>query len=219
MGRVSRGEEGGRRRRIWPWTTALILAIVLIPVAFIVVPILTHADQGVSTPRDAHDGSAASSVTADGGDGRVRTLAVFEEDATTPAPVDALREGQRLVVKGEGYDAGQGIYVGVCRIPSSLEEKPSPCLGGVPDASRAGDESEREFAPSNWINDDWAWRIFAARGYDDAGRGAFTAYLVVPPAQEDLDCAIERCAIYTRNDHTAASDRVQDVGVPIRVIG
>ncbi|PJJ65510.1 hypothetical protein CLV54_0543 [Compostimonas suwonensis] len=195
--------------------------IVLGVVAAVIVPIVTHTPQGYSTQRPADD-DFASTVSADGDDGRTRVLSVFEADGVTPADAGALTPGERLVVRGEGYDASRGVYVGLCRIPDAVTEKPSPCIGGVPEQSGepSGDaQGEQQFAASNWINDDWAWKLFASRGYDDPAAGTFTAYLEVPVADEVLDCAVERCAIYTRNDHTAASDRVQDVGVAVRFAG
>ena len=35
------------------------------------------------------------------------------------------------------------------------------------------------------------------------------------PTAEGIDCTVDACAIYTRNDHTALNDRVQDVYIPI----
>ena len=77
-----------------------------------------------------------------------------------------------------------------------------------------------EYAPSNWINDQWAWRLFGARSFDDRERGTFTAYIEVPGfADENVDCRERLCGLYTRNDHTALDDRVQDVYVPIDFVG
>ena len=95
--------------------------------------------------------------------------------------------------------------------------KPGPCLGGVPSGGeQTVDEGTIQYAPSNWINDDWAWKLFGARSYDDRDAGTFTAYLEVPDASDEhLDCRAVACGIYTRNDHTAANDRVQDLYVPV----
>jgi hypothetical protein len=77
-----------------------------------------------------------------------------------------------------------------------------------------------QYAPSNWINDDWAWKLFGARSYDDREAGTFTAYIEVPEASDDhVDCREVACAIYTRNDHTAAADRVQDLHIPVGFAG
>ena len=42
---------------------------------------------------------------------------------------------------------------------------------------------------------------------------------VPSPADDHVDCREVACAIYTRNDHTAASDRVQDLYLPIGFAG
>jgi hypothetical protein len=77
-----------------------------------------------------------------------------------------------------------------------------------------------QYAPSNWINDDWAWKLFGARSYDDLAAGTFTAYIEVgDPAGSGFDCRVDKCGIFTRNDHTALNDRVQDVYIPVGFAG
>ena len=67
---------------------------------------------------------------------------------------------------------------------------------------------------------DRAWKAFANKGYDDPDRGAFEVHLLVPPAtQEGIDCNVQQCAITTRADHTAATDRVQDMQLPVAFAG
>jgi hypothetical protein len=128
----------------------------------------------------------------------------------------ALSAGERLVVTGSGYDGSTGIYVAICRIPRD-GVKPGPCIGGVPDqGGKQVDAGAVQYAPSNWINDDWAWKLFGARSYDSVADGTFTAYVEVgDPVSTSLDCTKVRCGIFTRNDHTALSDRVQDVHLPV----
>jgi hypothetical protein len=203
-----------RRRRI-----ALIVGIaavaLLVPVAIVAVPILTHTDQGVSVQEPTQEWPL--SVTALGDDGRTRELMVVSSEPGATVDTAALVEGDRIVVSGTGYDASQGIYVAICVIPPSPSEKPGPCLGGVPSGDSSSSPGSIDFAPSNWVNDDWAWKLFGARGFDDAETGTFTAYLEVPPpVGEGIDCTTSKCAIYTRNDHTALRDRVQDVYLPVR---
>lgn len=211
-------DETPRRRR-WPWIVVAALVVVLVPVAIVVVPILAHPDAGLANQDEATQQWPAR-VTATGDDGRERSLTVSAAEAGADAEAldtSSLVPGRRLVVEGAGYDPARGIYVAFCRIPASPAEKPGPCLGGIPDqAEQEIEEGAVQFAPSNWINDDWAWRLFGARSFDDRDAGTFTAYLVVPdPVGEGVDCRAEACAIYTRNDHTAASDRVQDLAIPV----
>jgi len=129
----------------------------------------------------------------------------------------ALIAGEQVVVSGSGYDADRGIYVAICVIPDSPMTKPGPCLGGVPDQEQETvAEGTIQWAPSNWINNDWAWKLFGARGFDDPATGTFTAYLeVADPVGEGIDCRVDACGIFTRNDHTAMSDRVQDLYIPV----
>ncbi len=205
-----------RPRRLWLLAPATVVVVLLGVVAVLAVPILTHRDQGVAE-QVRTDEEWPSSATAEGEDGRTRTIAVADE-AGGAIDTAALAEGQRIVVTGEGFDPSRGIYVALCAVPADAETKPGPCLGGVPetDGAEPVEEGAVQWAPSNWINDDWAWRLFGARGFDDDG--AFTAYLEVPAASDEesgLDCAATACAIVTRNDHTASNDRVQDVMLPV----
>jgi len=187
----------------------------LVAVALVVaIPILTHRDQGLAEQVSSGD---LSSATAIGDDGRTRTISVSGADGVLVDPM-ALVPGDRLVVTGTGFDASRGIYVAICVIPEAADVKPGPCVGGVPQQTQdpAANAGAQQFAASNWINDDWAWKLFGSRSYDSVGDGAFTAYLLVgDPVGEGFDCRVERCGIVTRNDHTAASDRVQDVYLPI----
>ncbi|TBN58011.1 hypothetical protein EYE40_11740 [Glaciihabitans arcticus] len=203
----------GRRRVRWWWVALPLAILVLVPVGILTFPILMHRDGGLSQQQPVDDWPLA--VSAKGDDGRTRELMVVS--ATPGGTVDtaALAKGERIVVSGTGYNPAQGIYVAICVIPESPDIKPGPCLGGVPSGESSSAPGATDFAPSNWINDDWAWKLFGARGYDDAD-GTFTAYLEVPaPTGDGIDCTAQRCGIYTRNDHTALRDRVQDVYLPV----
>lgn len=197
-----------------------VLVVLLGVVAVVVVPILTHVDQGGSN-QQTPDEEWPTEVSATGDDGRERELRVHPVEPGGTVDTSSLAPGDRFVVSGSGYDPTRGIYVAICAIPDDPATKPGPCLGGVPSQEVVdGEEGAIQFAPSNWINDDWAWRLFGARAYDDRETGTFTAYLEVPPtADENVDCREVRCAVYTRNDHTAANDRVQDVYIPLGFVG
>lgn len=206
----------GTKRKIWLWVTVGIIAVVLALVAVLVVPILTHENQGHSQLVESEEAWPLT-ATAIGDDGRTRTIDVHSVQPGGVVDTSALREGDRIVVSGTGFDSSRGIYVAICKAPESAAVKPGPCLGGVPETEGdAQAEGSVQFAPSNWINDDWAWRLFGARGYDDAVTGTFTAYLEVPSAvDEGVDCRVDECVIATRNDHTALADRVQDVMIRV----
>lgn len=205
-----------RRRRRWPWIVGVIVALLLAIVAAVALPIVLHNPQGSSGQGRVPAGEYPTEVTATGDDGRERTLSVATDNGNAP-DLSAVQAGDRLVVTGAGYDGDRGLYVAVCRIPDELDAKPGPCLGGV--GSQQVEEFEEgvvQWAPSNWINEAFAWRLFGARSFDDTATGAFTAYIEVPAAaDENVDCTVEACGLYTRNDHTAAGDRVQDLYVPL----
>lgn len=192
----------------------LVLAVVVVGVvAAILVPILTHQSAGGSGQRIPTE--LVPEVSARGADDRERELRVLTVDGEL-ADVSALSPGEQLLVEGSGFNSGIGIYVAICAIPETAGEKPSPCLGGVPSGAEEGDAAGETGLASVWITDDWAWRAFATQGYADAEKGTFTARLTVPdPVSDELDCRLTRCAIATRADHTAASDRVQDILLPV----
>src|SRR5690606_34202746 len=129
------------------------LVVILVPLAIIVVPILTHQDKGTSQIVDSGE-EWPLSATAECEDGRTRTIDVHTVDPGGTVDTSALHQGDRIVVSGSGYDTARGIYVAICKIAPNPSEKPGPCLGGVP--SMQGEEQEAgsvQFAPSNWVND------------------------------------------------------------------
>lgn len=199
----------------------MLLGVLVAAVAIalvIAIPILTHRDQGVAQQLPGSDAASASAI---GADGRTRTISLAGPEG---APIDpsTLQPGDEVVVTGTGFDGAQGIYVAICVIPDSPEIKPGPCIGGAPQQTQDPEANvgATQFAASNWINDDWAWKLFGSRSYDSAVDGSFTAYLLVgDPVGEGFDCRVEACGIVTRNDHTAASDRVQDVYLPVAFAG
>ncbi|MGV8882768.1 MAG: hypothetical protein ACOH19_11515 [Rhodoglobus sp.] len=204
------------RRRIWPWIVAAVVVVIIVPVAILGLPILTHQNQGTSNQETpVEDWPLAAK--AEGDDGRTREIMVVSPEPGGTIDTSALAAGERVVVSGSGYDAERGIYVAICVIPDSPTTKPGPCLGGVPDQEQETvADGTIQWAPSNWINNDWAWKLFGARGFDDPETGTFTAYVeVADPVGEGIDCRVDACGIFTRNDHTAMSDRVQDLYIPV----
>jgi hypothetical protein len=204
------------RTRIVLFAIILVASVALAAVLAIVIPIFTHQSAGGSG--QIASAGFPNTVTATGADGRSRTLSATAPDGS-PMDLAALVPGEEVMVTGVGFDSAIGIYVGFCRIPDNPEVKPSPCLGGIPEDARDPKEQPAEgadAAESVWLTDNWAWRPFATGGYDDGAKGTFTARLVVPASEANgLDCRVTRCGITTRNDHTAASDRVQDLHLAI----
>ena len=193
-----------------------IVVVLLVPIAIIVVPILSHQNQG-SANQTPPAVDWPLSVTATGDDGRTRVLTIVSTDDGATVDTSALTPGDRIIVEGSGYDPDRGIYVAICKVPDDPSIKPGPCLGGIPEQTeQEAEPGAIEYAPSNWINDDWAWKLFGARSYDDREAGTFTAYIeVAEPEGDGVDCRVDACALYTRNDHTALSDRVQDLYLPV----
>ena len=205
-----------RRFRVVRWVVGSLLVLVVGFSAWVVSPILTSSPAGSSGQSLDVEGYPQS-VTATGDDGRTRNLeAVLASEEQRE--LSALVAGDRLIVSGSGYDPAKGIYVAVCQVPSTPDERPGPCLGGVPSTEEDGESREGaiEYAASNWVNDDWAWRLFGARSFDDRALGTFTAYIeIAASADENVDCTEVRCGLFTRNDHTALDDRVQDLYLPV----
>lgn len=201
--------------RVVVWAGVILVTGVLVFVGYLAWPVVFPAPAGQSG-----QGVVAGyplSVEATGEDGRTRTLTVTGPDGEEVA-LDALEPGDRIVVSGSGFDASVGIYVAICAIPESPDLRPGPCLGGVPSTGDGQDDGSRaiEWAPANWVNDDWAWKLFGARGFDDAETGEFTAYIeVVGSSDEYVDCRVVDCGVFTRNDHTAIGNRMQDLYLPV----
>lgn len=187
----------------------------LVPLAILGIPILMHKDQGISHQQPSAE-TWPLRVTGSGDDGRTRTLSVAGEGGSA-VDTSALSPGEHLVVTGSGYDASRGIYVAICVIPPEPTTKPGPCIGGVPSQKQeAVAAGTVQYAPSNWINNDWAWKLFGARSFDDVKAGTFTAYIEVGDSSgSGFDCTVEKCGLFTRNDHTALADRVQDLYIPV----
>lgn len=196
-----------------------IALVILIPAAVLGLPILLHQDGGASNQQESAD-EWPTTATAVGDDGRTREITLLSTEPGGTVDTSSLTPGDRIVVSGTGFDGGQGIYVAICAIPETPAMRPGPCLGGVPDTESTDGENEIQWAPSNWINNEFGWTLFGARAYDDTDSGTFTAYLeVASPKGESVDCTEVACAIYTRNDHTALGDRVQDLYLPVAFAG
>jgi hypothetical protein len=204
------------RRRLGFWIGAGVLALMVFVAGVVASPFIFPSDTGLSGQSLVVEGFPTT-MTATGDDGRTRSISVTAEDGGEP-PLGELSSGDRLVVTGDGFDSRRGIYVAICQVPARVDVRPGPCLGGVPELDTEGSGSEAvEWAPSNWINQQWAWRLFGARSYDDANRGTFRAFILVPPASEEgLDCVEVQCGLFTRNDHTALDNRMQDLYLPVR---
>jgi hypothetical protein len=205
------------------WALGVVVGVTVLTglfVAWLVLPIVTAAPQG-SSGQELGVSGFPTSVSAIGDDGRTRVLNATLQ-TTDGRGLDRLIAGDRIIVSGSGYNPDSGIYVAVCALPATVDLKPGPCLGGVPETTPNSSSIAGvvEYGPSNWINDQWAWRLFGARSFDNRDTGEFTAYIEVPGSRDDLvNCQEVRCGLYTRNDHTSLEDRVQDLYIPVGFVG
>ncbi|MBL6276544.1 hypothetical protein JMF97_10250 [Micromonospora fiedleri] len=113
--------------------------------------------------------------------------------------------GTTVTVTGSGYDIAKGIYVAYC-VDNGAGVAPSPCGGGVDTTGSTG--------ASHWISSNppsYAEGLTLPYG---AG-GSFTVQVKITSKIGDVDCTTRRCVVASRNDHTRASDRSQDVKVPV----
>lgn len=114
--------------------------------------------------------------------------------------------GDTVTVSGSCYDVTKGVYVAFCVVPRP-GAVPSPCGGGV-DMSGAN-------GLSHWISSNPpAQGVGLTTPYGPGG--SFT--VTMRPSSQlnaSVDCRRTSCAVVTRNDHTRASDRSQDVIVPV----
>ncbi|MGW0434759.1 hypothetical protein ACWDV4_19760 [Micromonospora sp. NPDC003197] len=115
------------------------------------------------------------------------------------------RTGETVTVSGSGYDVDKGIYVAFC-VDNGAGAIPSPCGGGADTSGSSG--------ASNWISSNppsYGEGLAVPYG---AG-GTFRLQMKITRMIGDVDCTTRRCAVVTRTDHTRASDRSQDVRVPV----
>ncbi|WP_067491560.1 hypothetical protein [Actinomadura hibisca] len=115
-------------------------------------------------------------------------------------------KGAALTVTGKGYDTGKGVYVAFCK-DNGPDKAPSPCGGGADTSGKTGG--------SQWVSSNpppYGKGLATPYG---AG-GTFSVQIKISSKLSDtVDCAKDKCAVVTRADHTRASDRSQDVRVPV----
>ncbi|MFE0589754.1 hypothetical protein [Micromonospora echinospora] len=127
----------------------------------------------------------------------------------TVSRTDLPTAGATVTVSGSGYDSTKGIYVAFC-VDNGSGAAPSPCGGGVDMGGTSG--------LSHWISSNPpSYGEGLAVPYGSGG--TFRVQLRVSPKVGDVDCAVRRCVVSTRNDHTRGADRSQDVRVPVTFAG
>lgn len=122
------------------------------------------------------------------------SIAVTKSQQIDPA-------GERISVKGHGFDDGHGLYVALCAIPAD-GKAPGPCASGSTDTSAWISSNPPDYAKDR------------ARAYGNGGN--FEVELLIEPVIDaSTDCRQVACGITTRSDDTAASDRSYDLFVPV----
>lgn len=117
----------------------------------------------------------------------------------------SVRDGQVVTVTGKKYSKKIGIYLAFC-VVNAKGVVPGPCGGGV----NASGESES----SIWISSnppDYGKSL----AVPFSKSGGFKQKVTVSRFIGDIDCAIVRCAVVTRADHTKSANRKADVIVPV----
>jgi hypothetical protein len=117
-----------------------------------------------------------------------------------------VRDGQTVTVTGKKFNRKIGIYLAFC-VVNGKGEAPSPCGGGV-NASGVSQSSI-------WISSNPpSYGKSLATPFSKSG--GFKQRVTVSRFIGDIDCAVVRCAVVTRADHTKSSNRKADVIVPVK---
>ncbi|MGW0522548.1 hypothetical protein [Crossiella sp. NPDC003009] len=180
-----------------------------LPLKFAVHPPVTTS----SSPPPTATSSAAPTVdlsTAPTVDPNRREAAPQAQTAASPklsaSKTQGLKAaGEKVTVSGSGYNEAKGIYVAVC-VDNGPGKQPTPCLGGVDMSGKNGNSVWISSNPPPYGKD-------LAKPYGPGG--TFSVELTVTAKDEYTDCAVLKCAIVSRADHTLGADRSQDVVLPI----
>lgn len=118
----------------------------------------------------------------------------------------SVRDGQVVTVTGKKYSKKVGIYLAYC-VVNAKGEVPSPCGGGV-NASGASDGSI-------WISSNPP-EYGKSLAVPFTKSGGFKQKVRVSRYIGNVDCAVVKCAVVTRADHTDSVNRKADVIVPVK---
>jgi hypothetical protein len=145
----------------------------------------------ISAPADAK----SSKKTVKGPTGQTLTVSATK-----------VRDGQTVTVTGKKYNRKLGIYLAFC-VVNAKGVVPGPCGGGV-NASGTSDGSI-------WISSNPP--VYGkSLAVPFSKSGGFKQRVTVSRFIGDIDCAVVRCAVVTRSDHTKSANRKADVIVPVK---
>ena len=125
---------------------------------------------------------------------------------TLTVSATSVRDGQVVSVTGKKYSKKIGIYLAYC-VVNAKSEVPSPCGGGV-NSSGVSDGSI-------WISSNPP-EYGKSLAIPFSKSGGFKQKIRVSRYIGSLDCAIVKCAVVTRTDHTDSANRKADVIVPVK---
>jgi hypothetical protein len=149
----------------------------------------------LTTLISAPAGAKSSKKTVKGPTGQTLTVSATK-----------VRDGQTVTVTGKKYNRKLGIYLAFC-VVNAKGVVPGPCGGGV-NASGTSDGSI-------WISSNPpAYGKSLAVPFSKSG--GFKQRVTVSRFIGDIDCAVVRCAVVTRSDHTKSANRKADVIVPVK---
>ncbi|MEV3872655.1 hypothetical protein [Streptomyces sp. NPDC049906] len=124
------------------------------------------------------------------------------------APNTAAAAGANITVTGTGYNAGQGIYVGLCAVSGSQgANKPTPCLGGQDQSGSTG--------ASYWVSNFGGGTLPSSSTFGTGGSFSATIHVKADLGGGNVCGDTVDCAVVTRADHTDAGDRKYDVHIPV----
>jgi hypothetical protein len=125
---------------------------------------------------------------------------------TLTVSTTSVKDGQVVTVTGKKYNKKIGIYLAFC-VVNAKGVSPGPCGGGV-NASGTSDGSI-------WISSNPpAYGKSLAIPFSKSG--GFKQKVTVSRFIGDIDCALVKCAVVTRADHTKSANRKADVIVPVK---
>ena len=125
---------------------------------------------------------------------------------TLTVSATSVRDGQVVSVTGKKYNKKVGVYLAYC-VVNAKGEVPSPCGGGV-NSSGASDGSI-------WISSNPP-EYGKSLAVPFTKSGGFKQKVRVSRYIGNIDCAVVKCAVVTRAEHTDSANRNADVIVPVK---
>ncbi|MEU6314755.1 neocarzinostatin apoprotein domain-containing protein [Streptomyces sp. NPDC047014] len=157
--------------------------------------------------------AVALAVGAAGSASAATSTRTVTDGATTyqlsvTAPSSAAASGQNITVTGSGFNAGKGIYVGLCAVSGAQgANKPTPCLGGSDQSGTTG--------ASHWVNNTFGGTLANTSKYGPGGSFNVTIHVKADLGGGQICGETVQCAVVTRADHFNSSNRKYDVHVPV----